>query len=535
MKDRAAAAAAERSVEERYSQWKSLVPVLYDWLANHNLVDPNILLYFLQRNAAIYATLISETNVRGHIARLCNSSLPRLSYGAYGRKICPSIKSSTHYPDPITLDGSEWPQWGPQVEQATYKNRQRLYLSEQTDGSVPNTLVIANVEVVKARVAAAEHIAQVFNEESRSPFVKKSKTIIHPGEVNRIRELPQNSNIVATHTDSPDVLIWDVETQSNRQPVLGATPSRPDLILTGHQDNAEFALAMSPTEPFVLSGGKDKSVVLWSIHDHISSLAADQGAQKSPGSKGVAANGKPEGTTVQARGIFQGHEDTVEDVQFNPSSVGDDSCLILWDARTGSSPVVKVEKAHNADLHCVDWNPNDVNLILTGSADNTVRMYDRRNLTSGGVGSPVHIFEGHTAAVLCVQWSPAKASVFGSAAEDGILNIWDHGKVNSGATLMTSFTLSEIGKMANHAGTENSGSPPGLFFKHAGHRDKVVDFHWNAADPWTIVSVSEDGEKTGGGGTLQIWRMIDLIYRPEEEVIAELDKFKDHLLTCSTS
>lgn len=27
-------------------------------------------------------------------------------------------------------------------------------------------------------------------------------------------------------------------------------------ILTGHQDNAEFALAMCPTEPFVLSGGQ---------------------------------------------------------------------------------------------------------------------------------------------------------------------------------------------------------------------------------------------------------------------------------------
>ncbi|KAI7728171.1 hypothetical protein M8C21_013187 [Ambrosia artemisiifolia] len=51
--------------------------------------------------------------------------------------------------------------WGPLIEQATYKNRQRLYLSEQTDGSVPNTLVIANCEIVKPRVAAAEHIAQV--------------------------------------------------------------------------------------------------------------------------------------------------------------------------------------------------------------------------------------------------------------------------------------------------------------------------------------------------------------------------------------
>ncbi|KAK3220239.1 hypothetical protein Dsin_014209 [Dipteronia sinensis] len=455
MKDRGGKG-TERSVDERYSQWKSLVPVLYDWLANHNLVWPSL---------------------------SCR--------------------------------------WGPQLEQATYKNRQRLYLSEQTDGSVPNTLVIANCEVVKPRVAAAEHISQ-FNEEARSPFVKKNKTIIHPGEVNRIRELPQNSKIVATHTDSPDVLIWDVEAQPNRHPVLGATESRPDLILTGHKDNAEFALAMSQTEPFVLSGGKDKSVILWSIQDYISTLAVEQGSAKSPGSSG--ANTKhAESPSIGPRGIYQGHGNTVEDVQFCPSSaqefcsVGDDSCLILWDARTGSAPAVKVEKAHTADIHCVDWNPHDVNLILTGSADNTIHMFDRRNLTSGGVGSPIHTFEGHNAAVLCVQWSPDKSSVFGSSAEDGLLNVWDYEK---------------IGKRQDSVGSRTSNYPPGLFFRHAGHRDKVVDFHWNASDPWTIVSVSDDGESTGGGGTLQIWRMIDLIYRPEEEVLAELDKFKSHILNC---
>ncbi|ESW10721.1 hypothetical protein PHAVU_009G232200 [Phaseolus vulgaris] len=444
------------SVDEKYTQWKSLVPVLYDWLANHNLVWPSL---------------------------SCR--------------------------------------WGPQLEQATYKNRQRLYLSEQTDGSVPNTLVIANCEVVKPRVAAAEHISQ-FNEEARSPFVKKFKTIIHPGEVNRIRELPQNSKIVATHTDSPDVLVWDVENQPNRHAVLGATNSRPDLILTGHQDNAEFALAMCPTEPYVLSGGKDKTVVLWSIEDHITS-AATGGSIIKPKS-GDANDKNADSPAVGPRGVYCGHEDTVEDVTFCPSSaqefcsVGDDSCLILWDARVGSSPVVKVEKAHNADLHCVDWNPHDDNLILTGSADNSIRMFDRRNLTTNGVGSPIHKFEGHKAAVLCVQWSPDKSSVFGSSAEDGLLNIWDYEKV---------------GKKIERSGKSIS-APPGLFFQHAGHRDKVVDFHWNAYDPWTIVSVSDDCESTGGGGTLQIWRMSDLIYRPEEEVLAELEKFKSHVVACAS-
>ncbi|PWZ54842.1 Tubulin beta-1 chain [Zea mays] len=63
----------------------------------------------------------------------------------------------------------------------------------------------------------------------------------------------------------------------------------------------------------------------------------------------------------------------------------------------------QVEKAHSGDVHCVDWNPLDVNYILTGSADNSVRMWDRRNLGSGGAGSPIHKFEGHKAVVLCVQ------------------------------------------------------------------------------------------------------------------------------------
>lgn len=30
------------TVDDKYTQWKSLVPVLYDWLANHNLVWPSL-------------------------------------------------------------------------------------------------------------------------------------------------------------------------------------------------------------------------------------------------------------------------------------------------------------------------------------------------------------------------------------------------------------------------------------------------------------------------------------------------------------
>lgn len=75
--------------------------------------------------------------------------------------------------------------------------------------------------------------------------------------------------------------------------------------------------------------GKDKSVVLWSIQDHVSVLAAEPGSTKSTASGGTnsknasksGGNGdKPlESPSIGARGIYLGHEDTVEDVQFCPS------------------------------------------------------------------------------------------------------------------------------------------------------------------------------------------------------------------------
>jgi len=74
--------------------------------------------------------------------------------------------------------------------------------------------------------------------------------------------------------------------------------------------------------------GKDKSVVLWCIHDHISTLATEPGSTKSPAAggntkaiskAGQANGGNSDSPSVGPRGIYKGHQDTVEDVQFCPS------------------------------------------------------------------------------------------------------------------------------------------------------------------------------------------------------------------------
>lgn len=66
----------------------------------------------------------------------------------------------------------------------------------------------------------------------------------------------------------------------------------------------------------------------------------------------------------------------------------------------------------------------------------------------------------------------------------------------------------------------------GIFVVHMILRGRVavqvVDFQWNPHDPWTLMSVSDESQMEGGG-TLQLWRISDLIYRPEEEVLAEME------------
>lgn len=70
---------------------------------------------------------------------------------------------------------------------------------------------------------------------------------------------------------------------------------------------------------------------------------------------------------------LQGHTDTVEDVVFQPgsaselASVADDTQLLFWDTRSGSSPVIQLNQAHSqSDLHVVDWSSLRSELVATG-------------------------------------------------------------------------------------------------------------------------------------------------------------------------
>lgn len=59
------------------------------------------------------------------------------------------------------------------------------------------------------------------------------------------------------------------------------------------------------------------------------------------------------------------------------ASVSDDMQLKLWDTR--SDKAQEIIEGHTQEIMAVDYSPWDENLMITGSADQTVAVWDIRN------------------------------------------------------------------------------------------------------------------------------------------------------------
>lgn len=398
-----------------------------------------------------------------------------------------------------------------------------LFLAERTGSTTrdPNTLLQFDVKVVQELTNKPNDIAKPWHEEAilseRADQVSTKdfwlrKRIIHPGEVNRIRVA--GPNLVVTRTDAPELFVWDFATQPDRKKDE-TEPSTPSCSLIGHAKSIGTAYAMDVTggslvsdqrhDICVVSGGLDCNVLLWRLADYQSTGQRINASVRMEAAK----NGDP--TT--------GHLKVIEDVSFNANnktaivSVGQDGNMMVWDTRNTAKPSALVLNAHPGDdnkptdINCCDWAGTDGNKIVTGGNDKTIRLWDRRlMLDMRGRVKPVKVMKGHTDQVNHIAWNRYVPGVFASGGEDGNVLIWNL-----------------------HAEYQRPGSgvyqtSHELMFKHVGHAispAKIVDLEWqpSESDPYCLASLSTADE---GGSTLQMWRMSDLIYRPKDEVAADL-------------
>jgi hypothetical protein len=110
--------------------------------------------------------------------------------------------------------------------------------------------------------------------------------------------------------------------------VLLAFASKP-LNFTGRNYHVPGEVVISSVHSgIVMTTGKDKLVLQWSIEDHITGIQepypSRAGTPTAGGGRGSWTTGGggsdlSDASSIAPRGVFKGHSDTVEDVQFRPS------------------------------------------------------------------------------------------------------------------------------------------------------------------------------------------------------------------------
>lgn len=186
----------------------------------------------------------------------------------------------------------DWPslttQWLPDVQEIPGRNfsTHRLIIGTHTSGEAPNHLEIAHINFPNKPPADPEDYDPEREEIGGHGSAKEkidfsiNQKIVHPGEVNKARYMPQNPNIIATMCNDGTALIFD----RTKHPLMPkGNEVKPQITLKGHTDEG-YALDWNKyTEGQVLTGSGDETVKLWYVvHDacsYVSNADSLQGYQ----------------------------------------------------------------------------------------------------------------------------------------------------------------------------------------------------------------------------------------------------------------
>ena len=127
----------------------------------------------------------------------------------------------------------------------------------------------------------------------------------------------------------------------------------------------------------------------------------------------------------------------MNDVQHHPlhpsliGTVSDDLTLQILDTRSSDTTksTVQAVDGHTDAINALSFNPASEYVLATGSADNTIGIWDLRNLKV-----KLHALIGHADSVTSLSWHPFEEAVLGSSSYDRRILFWDLSKIGEEQT-----------------------------------------------------------------------------------------------------
>lgn len=293
----------------------------------------------------------------------------------------------------------------------------------------------------------------------------------HYGGINRIRAMPQMSDVVATWSDAGKVNIYNIAhlrarfnaSQGNPTPHSASNPKNPVYTYSGHGTEG-FALDWSlVNQGHLASGDNDGCIHLWTP--------------------------RPDGTYEVTPSYESVGGVSVEEIQWSPSestvfcAAETGGYLSIYDTRAPHRSMLRhlTHEKSKADVNVASWNRLVSNLLVTGGDDGTISVWDLRQFSSKAETPPLARFTCHKTPITSVEWHPTDESMLAVSDTVGAyiydLSVEEDTQTSNNNNNMTTL-VADI--------------PPQLLFCHSGSQD-FKELHWHPQISSCIMTTAYSG------------------------------------------
>ncbi|KAK6464014.1 chromatin assembly complex, subunit 3 [Scheffersomyces coipomensis] len=305
-----------------------------------------------------------------------------------------------------------------------------------------------------------------FELKSSSHKIKVLQKINHFGDINNLKYMPQNPNIIAASNNYGNISIYErTKHKSFKNSIIDDTElNKVQIHLSNNADEN------SNVDIFAMDWNKQRegSIISANVKGQINLYDIKQNYASDKDDVFPHWSFKSEGEDVGINDIewFPNHDSMF-------STVDESGFIKIFDTRLpASNSLTLSHRQSSVGVNSISINSGSSMCIATGDSRGHIQVWDIRDFNKESASSLYSITNQHTDSITQLKWHPKYHNILGSASTDTSVRIMD---------------------VSNHEHNE------GLVFLHAGHMLGVNDFDWSYHDDWLVASVADDN-------SLHIWK-----------------------------